>query len=64
MHHLKLYFFNPVLFKLVLQQISVHIVSRAKLKGTPKGNGLYLTVYPDTSPNIRQNNIMLMNHYD
>ena len=26
------------------------VVPRAKPKGTPKGKGLYLTVYPESSP--------------
>ena len=26
--------------------------SRAKHKGTPEGKGVYLTVYPELSPNI------------
>ena len=27
-------------------------VSRAKPEGTPEGKGVYLTVYPESSPNI------------
>ena len=34
---------------------------RAKLEGTPQGNGLYLTIYPELSPN--KNNQKLFLYY-